>query len=157
VNAPVEIRPAQEEDLPLIHEFIRELAIFEKLERDFSATIGGLRESLFGTVSRARVLLAFRGGEPAGYAVYLFTYSTFAAKPLLYLEDLFVRPAHRGAGVGRSLIAELARVARENKCARIELSVLDWNTSAIEFYERLGATAQKAWVKYSLPVNSTPR
>ena len=146
----IQVRHGRAEDLPLIHRFIRELAAYEKLEADCTGTMEQLRETLFGEAPSARVLLAFAGGQPAGFAVYFFTYSTFAASPLLYLEDLFVKPEARGSGVGRRLFGELRRIAEAKGCARLEWTVLDWNREAIEFNERLGATPNPAWLKYSL-------
>ena len=152
MNSSIQVRPAIPGDLPLIHQLIRELAVYEKLEADCTGTLEQLRATLFGPSPFAKVLLAFADERPAGAAIYFFSYSTFAARPLLYLEDLFVRPELRGRGVGKKLFLELERIARAQGCARMEWSVLDWNQTALDFYDRLGARPQKAWVKYSLPL-----
>src|SRR5262245_16210774 len=147
----IEIRGALESDIPLLLQLIRELAEYERLLHDVRATVESLRETLFGPKRYAETLLAFFDGEPAGFAVYFFTYSTFAAKPVLYLEDLFVRPALRGKGIGKCLFTTVMQAAAEEGCARMDWSVLDWNSSAIDFYEKLGARAYREWLKYSLP------
>lgn len=146
----LEIRPATEGDCPLVLAFIRELAAYEKLEHQVTATEPKVRETLFGPGRCAHVLLAFSHGQPAGFAVYFFNYSTFRAEPVLYLEDLFVKPALRGLGIGKSLFAELFKIASAHGCGRFEWSVLDWNQPAIDFYERLGALPQKEWIRYRL-------
>jgi GNAT superfamily N-acetyltransferase len=149
-SSSIEIRPATEQDVPLVHDFILQLASYEKLSHQVTATEEGIRSSLFGEKKYAEVLLAFLNGSPAGFAVYFFSYSTFLAKPGLYLEDLFVNPDLRGRGIGRQLFAELLHVARDRGCGRFEWSVLDWNQPAIRFYERIGAHPQREWIKYRL-------
>jgi GNAT superfamily N-acetyltransferase len=151
--ASVAIRPAKSDDVPLILQFIRELAVFEKLIGDVEATEGGLRQALFppgGGPPAAHVLIAEVGGVPAGYAVYFFTYSTFPATPGLYVEDLFVRPRFRRKGIGKALLAGLARLARARGCGHMEWAVLDWNERAIEFYRRIGAVPRAEWTTYRL-------
>jgi GNAT superfamily N-acetyltransferase len=156
-TAQFQIRAAQPEDAPLILQFIRELAEYEKLLADVSATEEQLRKTLFGSRPYAFALLAYYGGEPAGFAVYFFSYSTFLARPSLYVEDVFVRPAQRGSGIGRGLFLEMFRIAKRVGCGRIEWSVLDWNTPSIAFYERLGAKVQREWLKCCLLVRDLPK
>lgn len=146
----VAIRPAAPEDVGAILRLIKQLAAYERLEDEVSVTEETLRESLFGRGSTAEALLAWRGGEPVGYAVFFPSFSTFLGRPGLYVEDLFVLPAHRGQGVGSLLLAEIARLAVERGCARLEWAVLDWNRPAIEFYSRLGARAMSEWTIYRL-------
>lgn len=150
MSGEITVRRAEESDAGLVQEFIRQLAAYERLEGEVTATEEGLRETLFGKERYAEVLLAFVAGEAAGFAVYFFTYSTFMAKPGLYLEDLFVAPEWRGKGIGRKLFGELVQVAEQRGCGRMEWSVLDWNEPAVKFYEKLGAIAQKEWVRYRL-------
>ena len=150
-NKPlITVRRATAADSALVLDFIRQLAQYEKLEHQCIATADEVRDSLFGPNPRAESLLAFEGSEPAGFAVYFFTYSTFLAKYGLYLEDLFVKPALRGRGIGKRIFRELLRIPKENKCGRFEWSVLDWNKPAIDFYESLGAKPQAEWVRYRL-------
>jgi GNAT superfamily N-acetyltransferase len=141
------IRPATAPDIPLILGFIRGLAEFEKLSHEVEATEAKLLATLFPQGGRpaAECLLAFEGEEAVGFALFFTTYSTFLAKPGLYLEDIFVLPAHRGRGVGRAMMLHLARLANERGCGRMEWAVLDWNTSAIKFYESLGARRLEDW------------
>lgn len=134
----------------MLLELIRELARYEKLEHECIATVEQVRESLFGNKPRAEALLAFEDDAPAGYAIYFYSYSTWLAKPGLYLEDLFVKPELRGKGIGKRIFSELLRVADANRCGRFEWSVLDWNQPAIDFYERMGAKAQGEWIRYRL-------
>jgi GNAT superfamily N-acetyltransferase len=133
----ISIRAAAEPDVPLILAYIGELAEFERLPHE--ATEDRLRLTLFGARPAAEVLLAELSGEPAGFAVYFGIYSTFLARPKLFLEDLYVRPQARGRGVGRALLARLAKLAISRGCARLEWSVLRWNERAIRFYSGLGA------------------
>lgn len=139
------LRFGGESDVALILQFIRELAEYERLAHDVVATEETLRASLFGEPRRAEVVLAERGGEPAGFALFFHNFSTFVGRPGLYLEDLFVRPAFRGHGIGRELLACLARVAVERDCGRFEWAVLDWNEPAIGFYKALGARPMNDW------------
>ncbi len=144
---PPLIRPATADDTPLILGFIRALADYEKLSNDVTADEAQLRATLFPASAApvAHCVLAFAGGAPAGFALYFFNYSTFLAKPGLYLEDLFVKPEFRGQGVGKALLLHLAKSANARGCGRMEWSVLDWNQPAIEFYESLGARRMKEW------------
>lgn len=142
---PTRIRAARADDVPLILELIRELAEYEKLGHEVRATVPALEASLFGPAPRAEALIAESGGVPVGFALFFHNYSTFLAQPGIYLEDLYVRPAARGAGVGKALLARLAQLAVERGCGRLEWAVLDWNTPAIRFYESLGARALTEW------------
>jgi len=126
------------------------LADYERLPHEVVASESRLRDTLFGARPAAEVLLAHRGAEPAGFALFFHNYSTFLARPGIYLEDLFVRPEHRGLGVGRTLLAELARLAAARDCGRLEWSVLDWNAPAIGFYRKLGAVAMDQWTVFRL-------
>lgn len=145
-TAPVlSIRPATVDDVPLIRQLIAELADYEKLAHAAVATDDDLRTQLFGQRPAAEVLIGEVDGEPAGFALFFHTFSTFLGKRGLYLEDLFVRPAARGVGLGRHLMAALARIAVQRDCGRFEWSVLDWNAPAIGFYRRLGAVAMDDW------------
>ena len=146
----VGIRPATRADVPLILSFIRELAEYERLADAVVATEGALAESLFGDHPAAEVLVASLDDEAVGFALFFHSYSTFLARRGLYLEDLFVRPAARGHGVGRALLAALARVAVERGCGRLEWSVLDWNEPAIGFYRALGAAPMDEWTVFRL-------
>jgi GNAT superfamily N-acetyltransferase len=139
------IREAGEVDVPALLSFIKELAAFEKLTHEVTATETDLRATLFGKRPFAEALIAEVDGVTAGMAVYFYSYSTFLAKPGLYLEDLYVSPKFRGRGIGKKLIASVAKVALSRGCARYEWSVLDWNTPAIEFYKNLGAEMHGDW------------
>jgi GNAT superfamily N-acetyltransferase len=144
-GAGMAIRPAVEADVPLILRFIRDLADYERLLHEVVATEARLRETLFGARPAAEVMIAEADGEPLGFALFFHNYSTFLAQPGLYLEDLYVRPEARGRGVGRALLAHLARLARERGCGRLEWWVLDWNESALRFYRSLGARPMDEW------------
>lgn len=145
-NPPaIVIRPAIREDAGRILAFIRELAEYEKLADAAVADEAGLAAHLFGERPYAEALIAEVDGEPAGFALFFHNFSTFLGKPGLYLEDLFVRPAFRGLGLGKRLMVRLARIALERDCGRFEWSVLDWNTPAIDFYRSLGATGMDEW------------
>jgi GNAT superfamily N-acetyltransferase len=145
------IREATPTDVPAILNLIRELAMFEKLEDQVSATESQLLHSLFSPTPVAHALVATtKAGEPAGFALYFFNYSTFLARAGLYLEDLFVLPKYRSGGLGRRLLARLAQIASARNCGRMEWSVLNWNKNAIRFYESLGATPQSEWTVYRL-------
>jgi GNAT superfamily N-acetyltransferase len=146
----VTIRPAQSVDTDLILALIRELAEYERLPHEVVATGDALRATLFGGQPRAEVLIAQADGQPAGFALFFHTYSTFLARPGLYLEDLFVRPAFRRQGVGRLLLTRLAAIAVARGCGRFEWSVLDWNEPARRFYESLGARPMDEWTTYRI-------
>jgi GNAT superfamily N-acetyltransferase len=140
------IRPATAADVPLILEFIRELAEYEREPQAAVATSADLLRDGFGPEPKFRVDIAEWSGEPAGFAFYFWNYSTWQGRPGLYLEDLFVRPRFRGNGIGKALLVHLARVALKNNCGRLVWQVLDWNTPAIEFYQSLGAETMKEWL-----------
>ena len=150
------LRPATPRDLPVILACIRALAEYERLAHECIATEALLRESLFGERPSAEVVLAFAGDEPAGFALWFQSYSTFLAKPGLYLEDLFVYPQYRGRGLGRRLLRHLAQVAVERDYGRVEWSVLDWNVDAIGFYRSLGAELLDDWRRCRLAGDAIP-
>ena len=139
------IRPATADDVPLIRQLIGELADYERLADAAVATDDSLREQLFGAQPAAEVLIGEVDGQAAGFALFFHNFSTFLGKRGLYLEDLFVRPAFRGSGLGRHLMASLARIAVQRDCGRFEWSVLDWNAPAIGFYRTLGAVGMDEW------------
>ena len=143
--APLQIYPACEADIPHILGFIRALAEYEKLSHQVEATEEALKEHLFGPKPAAGALVARFDGRPVGYALFFQTFSTFLGKPGLWLEDLFVLPEFRGRGIGRELLSEVAYTADRQGCARLEWSVLDWNESAIRFYQRRGASVMPDW------------
>ena len=144
------IVPAAESDVPLILELILGLAEYEKLAHTVVATEEQLRKTLFGSRPAAEVLLAYDGDECAGFALYFMNYSTFLARPGIWLEDLFVKPHARGRGIGFALLKTLAAIARERECGRMEWSVLGWNTPSIEFYRKLGAVPMDEWTNFRL-------
>ena len=144
------IRFALPDDSPAILAFIRELADYEKLLHEVVADEAAIRATLFHIRPAAEVLIAELGGEQVGFALFFQTYSTFLAKPGLWLEDLFVRPPARGKGVGAALMAALARVAVQRNYGRFEWSVLDWNEPALKFYASLGATPMSEWTEQRL-------
>lgn len=146
----LQIRPAVESDVELIHAFILELAEYEKLSGEVAATPALLRHSLFGENPAARALIASASGEPAGFALYFTNYSTFLGRPGIYIEDLFVRERYRSMGIGRALLAHLAAIATSRGYGRMEWWVLDWNEPAIRFYESLGAQPMKEWSVHRL-------
>ncbi len=139
------LRAATVEDVPQILAFIAELAEFEALAHEVVATEELLREQLFGPHPGAEVVMAEVDGAPAGFALFFHSFSTFLGRRGLYLEDLFVRPAFRGGGVGRALMVHLAGIAQARGCGRFEWSVLDWNEAAIRFYRSLGARGMDGW------------
>ena len=147
---PFEIRGTTEADLPVILQLIRHLATYEREPNAVVATEPGLREVLFGPNHSAEVLLALENGEPVGFAVYFYNFSTWLGRPGLYLEDLFVRPEKRGKGYGRGLLERLAQIAQERGCGRMEWAVLDWNDPAIQFYRKLGANPMEEWTVFRL-------
>ncbi|HEX9163125.1 MAG TPA: GNAT family N-acetyltransferase [Thermoanaerobaculia bacterium] len=146
----LEIRTATESDVPLILEFIRALAEYERLLDRVVATEDLIRTTLFGHPRFAEVLIAEWKGEPAGFALFFHNYSTFLGRPGIYLEDLFVKPEARGRGVGKALLARLASIARSRNCGRLEWAVLNWNKPSIDFYESLGAVPMSDWIVYRL-------
>jgi GNAT superfamily N-acetyltransferase len=145
-----QIRPACIEDVPIILELIRDLAAYERAPYEVTATEEQLVEVLFGPRPAAEVLLAYEGGSPVGFAVYFYNFSTWLGLPGLYLEDLFVKPEKRGKGYGLALLVELAKIARDRGCGRMEWAVLDWNEPAINFYRTLGAKPMDEWTVFRL-------
>lgn len=143
------IRTATADDISIIKQFIIDLAIYEKMMDDVVVTNELLHDSLFVHHS-AHCILAFEDKTPVGFALYFYNYSTFLGKKGLYLEDLFVNPAYRGKGYGKQLLLHLVQVAKQENCGRMEWSVLNWNTPAIEFYESLGAEAMNEWTVFRL-------
>lgn len=147
---PIFLRPATPEDVPLILSLIRALAEYERAPQDVVATESLLQEHLFGDCPAAHVLLACAAGEPIGFALYFFNFSTWLGRPGLYLEDLFVLPGHRRHGHGRALLQRLGQIAHERGCGRMEWAVLGWNHPAIEFYQTLGAKPMDEWTIFRL-------
>jgi GNAT superfamily N-acetyltransferase len=151
------IRPATGADVALVTRFIHALAEYERLAHECQATEDGVRASLFGARPDAEVVIAEVDGAPAGFALFFHNYSTFLARRGLYLEDLFVLPEHRGRGVGRALLAHLARLALARGCGRMEWWVLDWNEPAIRFYRSLGAVPMDQWTVQRLSGDALQR
>lgn len=139
------IRSAAAADLPLIAQFIRDLADYEKLTHEVRFDEAKLGEKLFGPRPYAEVAIGEINGIPQGFALFFHNFSTFEGKPGIYLEDLFVRPDARGSGLGKAMLAHLAKLCTERDCARLEWSVLDWNDPAIGFYKGLGAKLMDEW------------
>jgi GNAT superfamily N-acetyltransferase len=144
------IRPARPEDAELLVNLVRELAVYEKLEQHALATPDDFRRHLFGPRPAAEAAVAEVGGEPAGFALWFSTFSTFRGQSGLYLEDIFVKPAYRGRGIGKGLLAAVALRAIERGCGRLEWSVLDWNAPAIGFYRSFGARPMNDWTVYRI-------
>ena len=142
------IRPATVDDAPVVLAFIKQLAEYEKLAHEVVATEEILRETLFEDRRVAEVILGHQGESPISFALFFYNFSTFLGRPGLYLEDLFVKPEGRGKGIGRVMLAYLARLAQQRGCGRFEWSVLDWNQPAIAFYESIGAVAMDDWTGY---------
>ena len=149
-SAKFEIRPATVTDVPIILQLIQDLATYERAPNDVTATEEQLVDVLFGEKPAAEVLLAFEGEVPVGFAVFFHNFSTWLGRPGLYLEDLFVKPEMRGKGYGRALLVDLAKIARERGCGRMEWAVLDWNDPAIQFYHKLGAKPMDEWTVFRL-------
>ena len=144
------IRTATIEDVPLILKFIKGIAAYEQLSNQVEATEEKIKETLFNDVRHAEVILAFDNETPVGFALFFHNYSTFRAKPGVYLEDLFVESEHRGKGFGKSLLQEVINIAKQRNCGRVEWSVLDWNTPAIDFYKSMGAEAMDGWTTFRI-------
>ncbi len=140
------IRHAEESDVPLILWFVKELANYEKLSHEVLATEEDYRHNLFGEKQFAEVVIGEYHDEPVAYALYFYNFSTFAGKPGIYLEDLYVKPEERGKGFGKALLTYLAKLAIDKNCERFEWAVLDWNEPSIKFYESFGATLMKDWI-----------
>ncbi|HEX8911509.1 MAG TPA: GNAT family N-acetyltransferase [Humisphaera sp.] len=150
----VSIRPGTPADVPTILALIRALAEYEQLLDQCVATEAGLRETLFGDRPAAEVLIARVGDDPVGFALFFPNYSTFLARPGVYLEDIFVRPEHRRRGIGKMLFREVAKVARARGAGRLEWAVLDWNAPSIAFYKGLGAVAMDDWTVYRMTADA---
>jgi GNAT superfamily N-acetyltransferase len=150
VSDGVRIRAATAADSATVYAFIRDLAEYERLLDDVDATQAGIEAALFGPNPRAFCDIAEWNGEPAGFALWFYNFSTFRGRHGIYLEDLFVRPAYRGHGIGKELVLNLARRAVRENCVRVEWSVLDWNEPSIKFYGALGAIAMEEWTIYRL-------
>ena len=153
----IQIRRATPDDVPLILAFLRELATYEKLAHEVVATDADMHAALFGERPVVETVIATLDGEPVGYALFFPTFSTFLGKPGLYLEDLYVRPAARGLGVGRKLLEHLARLTVERGWGRLEWSVLDWNEPSIAFYKKMGARPMDEWTVFRLTGDSLQR
>jgi len=152
----LQIRKAAEPDVPLIHAFIRKLAEYERLSHKVVATEEHLRDALFGPRPVIETLLAYSGDEPAGFALYFETYSTFRGRRGVFLEDLYVEKTHRGRGIGAALLAAVAKEAQE-RGGWLQWLVLDWNQPAVEFYKRLGAERIEEWNAYRLEGDALAR
>ena len=152
MNTPpdFQIRPARVDDVPIILQLIRDLATYERAPDEVVATEEQLIDVFFGDRPVAEVLLAFEEESPVGFAVYFYSFSTWLGRPGLYLEDLFVKPENRGKGYGRALLVELAKIARDRGCGRMEWAVLNWNEPAIKFYRALGAKPMDEWTVFRL-------
>src|ERR1700744_4833304 len=146
----LDISPAVTADVPLILSLINELAGYEKLRHESIYTEAAIHKALFGPRPSAEAVIARFDAEPAGFALFFHNFSTFLGKPGLYLEDLYVRPAYRGRAIGKSLLSYLAALAVQRDCGRFQWQVLDWNKPSRDFYERLGAQADAAWVNYRM-------
>jgi GNAT superfamily N-acetyltransferase len=145
-----QIRPARAGDVPVILQLIQDLATYERAPDEVVATEEQLVDVLFGERAVAEVLLAFEEETPVGFALYFYNFSTWLGRPGLYLEDLFVKPEKRGKGYGRALLVELAKIARDRGCGRMEWAVLNWNEPAIKFYRALGAKPMDEWTVFRL-------
>jgi len=156
VMTDLTVRAATVNDVPQILAFIKALAVYEKLEHMVVADEHTLSQTLFGDRPGAEMRIAQWQGQPAGFALFFHNYSTFLAKPGIYLEDLFVLPEYRGRGIGKALLIHLAQLAVERNCGRLEWSVLDWNTPAIEFYLSLGAVPMTEWTVYRVTGDALP-
>jgi len=149
-NPDLTLRFATEEDTPLIFDFIKGLAQYEKLFNEVEATEELLRSTLFGERKFVYILIADYKNEPAGFAIFFHNFSTFVGKPGIYVEDLFVKPEFRKNGIGRTLLSYITKLGAERNCGRIEWAVLDWNTPAIQFYRSLGSIPKNEWTIYRL-------
>jgi len=151
------IRRAEEGDVSTLLQFIKKLALYERLSQVVTATEGILSRNLFGEKRVAEAILAEYQGTVVGFAVYFYNFSTFEGKPGIFIEDLYVDESHRRQGLGLALFMHVARLAKEQGCGRLEWSVLDWNKSAIHFYENLGAAPLSDWTTYRLAGESLTR
>jgi len=149
-----QIRPAVPADVPVILEFIKKLAAYEKLSNEVVATEELLRETLFGARRTAEAAIGYLEEKPVGFVLFFYNYSTFLGRPGIYIEDLFVEENFRGRGCGRGLFLYVARLAKERHCGRLEWSVLDWNEPAIGFYKKLGAVPMSDWTVFRVTGDS---
>src|SRR5213079_471258 len=149
-RADFQIRAAHAEDVPIILQLIRDLATYERAPHEVTATEEQLVDVVFGERPAAEVLLALEGESAVGFAVFFHNFSTWLGRAGLYLEDLFVKPEKRGKGYGRALLLELAKIARDRGCGRMEWAVLNWNEPAIKFYQTLGARPMNEWTVFRL-------
>ena len=156
-DAAVSLRPVSEADVPQVLAFIRELAVYEKLEHAVVATEADIHAALFGSRPHVEAIFVCLDGVPVGFALWFYSFSTFKGRPSLYLEDLYVRPPARGRGLGKRLLVELARRALERGCTRFEWSVLDWNAPSIAFYKSLGAVPMDEWTVYRVESEALKR
>lgn len=145
-----QLRSAEKKDVPIVLEFIKALADYEKLSDMVVATEELLEEYLFGEKKVAEVIIGFEGTTPTAFALFFHNFSTFLGRPGIYLEDLFVKPEFRRKGYGKIMLSELAKIAIDRNCGRLEWSVLDWNTPAIDFYKSLGAVPMDEWTTFRL-------
>src|SRR5437867_12987624 len=150
IQTDFKIRSARVTDVPIILQLIRDLASYERAPNDVTANEEQLVDVLFGKKPAAEILLAFENETPVGFAVFFHNFSTWLGRPGLYLEDLFVKPEARGKGYGRALLVQLAKIARDRSCGRMEWAVLDWNEPAIKFYHALGAKPMDEWTVFRL-------
>lgn len=146
----LQIRPATIDDTDTILRFVRDLAVYENAENEVLSTPAHVHKTMFSEGATAHGLICELGGQAIGFAVYFFNYSTWQGRNGLYLEDLYVDPAHRGSGAGKAILRHLARIAVQKDCGRFEWSVLDWNTPSIQFYDSLGAKPQSEWIRYRM-------
>ena len=147
---PLDIRPATGKDVPLILSFIRKLAEYGDISDEVAATEDDIRAALFGPHPVAAAVLAYAGNEPAGFALYSYTFSSFLGRAGMFVEDLYVENAHRSKGVGKALLVHLAKLAQQRSCGRLEWAVLNWNERAMEFYQDLGAEPMDEWTTFRL-------
>ncbi|MGA7160442.1 MAG: GNAT family N-acetyltransferase [Bacteroidota bacterium] len=150
----IRIERAAPQDIPLILKFIRELAQYERMSQECVATEDLLRKALFGEKKFAEAVIAYYQDKPAGFEVFFHNFSTFLARPGIYLEDLYVSPHLRGKGIGKALLLYLAQLAKERNCGRLEWAVLDWNEPSINFYKKLGAIPLNDWTTFRLTGNA---
>ncbi len=146
----VEIRPATEADTPIVLSFIRKLAEFGDIADEATVTEDDVRAALFGPRQVAEAVIACVKQQPAGFALYSYSFASFRGRPGIYIEDLFVEQSHRGAGIGKALLIHIARLGRERGCGRLEWSVLNWNEQAMEFYQDLGAAPMDEWTTFRI-------
>jgi GNAT superfamily N-acetyltransferase len=157
IASQITIRPATVQDAPLMFQFIRALADYEKLSDSVTGSEELIRKHLFGEKKAAETLIAYLNEEPAGFALYFYKFSTFLTLPGIWLEDLFVYPQYRRNGIGRALLQRVAAIAVQQGCGRLEWTALDWNTLATDFYKKLGAEAIDEWTIYRMTGESILR